>query len=96
MHRLWAKACVSDRDDRLRLTEAIIGRDLTSSSQLTPREARTVIDYLLPQAEAGTIAKSAHDWLARNPATPARHAQPDVPTPRTAGDSEQTTTTEQS
>jgi phage recombination protein Bet len=47
MHALWAEAgFADDRDGRLAYTREIIGREITSSSELTGDEADQVIDQL--------------------------------------------------
>ncbi|MCF7550988.1 hypothetical protein [Pseudonocardia sp. WMMC193] len=65
MHALWKVAQVQDRDDRLRLTSAIIGRPLATSNELTERDADRVIDYMaaVDDEGPGALAVKASRWL---------------------------------
>lgn len=64
MHAMWREAGVSDRDDRLALTGAIVGRPLATSNDLDTREADAVIEYMRVAADAGLLADKAAAWLA--------------------------------
>lgn len=46
MHLLWRDAGVTDRDERLRATSRLLGRTVTSSTELTKRDASKFIDVL--------------------------------------------------
>lgn len=67
MHRLWNQAKVADRDDRLALTAAIVGRPVASSSELTVTEADLVTHYLQRLDDAGVLADKARAYLAALP-----------------------------
>lgn len=68
MHLYWARAEVTDRDDRLALTSAIVARPLATSNELTADEANEVIGYLAHLHDAGQLAAKARRWLtARTP-----------------------------
>lgn len=68
MHALWKVAQVRDREDRLRLTSAIVGRPITSSKELTERQADQVIEYMatVDDEGPGALAVKAARWLASN------------------------------
>lgn len=55
---MFGKLNITDRDERLNTTKAIIGREIESSKDLTKREASTVIDTLV-QAEAKAKGEEA-------------------------------------
>ena len=46
MFALWRDAGVTDRSTRLRATSRMLGRAVSSSTELSKREASTLIDYL--------------------------------------------------
>jgi hypothetical protein len=46
MFALWREAGVTDRDERLRRTSRMLGRNITTSTELSKRDAATLIDYL--------------------------------------------------
>jgi hypothetical protein len=46
MHGLMRRRGIDDRHDRLRLTTAVVGRVVTSSTELTAAEADVLLDYL--------------------------------------------------
>ena len=46
MHASFNKLDIKDRAERLHITQAIIGRDIASSNDLTKREASTLLDAL--------------------------------------------------
>ena len=50
---LWAKAGIRDREQRIMLTSTIIGREITSSRDLTITEGIGIIDRL----ESGDITE---------------------------------------
>ena len=64
MHALWRLAGVTNREDRLALTGAIVGRALATSSDLTTRDADTIIEYMRVNADSGLLADKAAAWLA--------------------------------
>jgi hypothetical protein len=79
MHRLWHRAGVLDRDDRLALTGAIVRRRLATSNELTEAEAAEVIGYLDRLDQAGTLAARAAGWLTEHRTsvtTPTRKVTP--------------------
>lgn len=47
MHALFNELQITDRDERLQITSRAIGRDVTSSSELTGDEAASLIDTLV-------------------------------------------------
>jgi hypothetical protein len=64
MHALWKSGGIEDRDERLAVTSVLVGRAVTSSSELTAAEADTVITALR-EADRGTGAlyKACSGWL---------------------------------
>lgn len=52
MHAAFGALDVSKRKDRLEITSAVVGRDVTSSDELTPDEVSTLLDTLRLAAEA--------------------------------------------
>lgn len=75
MHRLWHRARVAERVDRLALTAAIVGRRVESSNDLTSNEARRVLAYLQQLDDEGSLAHRAtayleqHVWAKPTPVT---------------------------
>lgn len=64
MHALWRTAGVTDRDQRLALTAAAIGREVTTSADLTATEADQLIDYMRILDQHGVLAQRAGEYLA--------------------------------
>jgi phage recombination protein Bet len=64
MHKLWKSGGIEDRDERLAVTSVLVGRAVTSSSELTAAEADTVITALR-EADRGTGAlyQQCSRWL---------------------------------
>jgi hypothetical protein len=60
---LLGEAGVSNRDNRLRVVSTMVGRELTSSGELTLIEARDVIKQLKSKVEAGDADAWAADLL---------------------------------
>ena len=56
MHALFREADITERDDRLRLTGIVIGRDISTSNGLTHAEASSLIDQLEKWNEDGHLA----------------------------------------
>lgn len=54
MHRMFHDLGISDRDERLEFTSAIVGRVLTSSTELTRGDASRLIDHMA--RELGEVA----------------------------------------
>lgn len=65
MHALWRKAGVTARHDRLALTAAAIGHQVTSSSDLTEFEATLLTRYMARLDDAGVLRSQVEAWLAR-------------------------------
>lgn len=63
MHALWRAAGVTERADRLALTSAVIGRSVTTSSELTGAEAAQIIRYMTRLDQAGWLRERAAAWL---------------------------------
>jgi hypothetical protein len=59
MHALFREAEITERDDRLRLTSIITGRDMVTSASLTKAEASVLIDQMDGWAEDGGLAERA-------------------------------------
>lgn len=53
MHATFTQLGVSGRDDRLRATSLIVGRDIPSANELTGAEAKTLLDTITALAERG-------------------------------------------
>lgn len=59
MHALFAEADITERDDRLRLSSILLGRELDTSAGLTKHDANKVIDHLEQWAKDGHLADHA-------------------------------------
>jgi hypothetical protein len=55
LHACFNRLRITDRDDRIKTTAEIVGRDITSSNQLTKDEASKVIDVLAALAGTGEV-----------------------------------------
>lgn len=68
MHALWKVAQVRDRDDRLRLTSAVVGRAVATSNDLDEAEADRLIEYMatVDDEGPGALAVKAARWLEQN------------------------------
>lgn len=64
MHALWREAGVTDRGERLALTSRAVGREVTSSKELTIEEATRLAGYMQDLADHGELADLVRRWLA--------------------------------
>lgn len=53
MHATFNQLGMSERDDRLRATSLIVGRDIPSANDLTAEEAKTILDTLTAMVDRG-------------------------------------------
>jgi hypothetical protein len=78
MHALFREAAVTDRDERLKLTGLLLGRDIDTSAGLTSADASTVIDALNELAKApGGLAVAVDGLLGRDDADDEQDAADD-------------------